>query len=94
MAAEDPGAWEKQAKCRGLDPSLFVPDGPGGSLDQAVAVCHGWDGQPPCPVRLECFRAGERGNEFGVWGGQIRSQRGLRIIVPIETIVDMRPRRA
>ena len=89
----DPDAWRDRAKCKGLDPDLFVPNGPGGSLNRAVAVCHGWNDGRPCPVRRSCFDAGEDGNEIGVWGGQVRNQNKLRLVVPMEQIVDMRPRR-
>ena len=76
-----------------MPPSLFIPDGPGGSLDRAVAICHGFDGDPPCPVRMACYEAGERNNEVGVWGGQVRGQKTVRIIVPLTEIIDARPRR-
>jgi hypothetical protein len=90
---EDLDAWRAQAKCKGLPASLFIPDGPGGSLDRAVAICHGWDGRPACPVRTSCYTAGELGNEVGVWGGQVRGQKTVRIIVPLISIQDARPRR-
>jgi hypothetical protein len=93
MAVDDADAWHYAAKCRGMPPSLFIPDGPGGSLDRAVGICHGFDGLPPCPVRLACYDAGESGNEVGVWGGQVRGQKSVRIIVPLINIKDARPRK-
>ena len=72
---------------------MFIPEGPGGSLQSAISCCHGWDGQPACPVRISCYQAGEAGDEIGVWGGQVRNQRGVRVVVALATITDMRPHR-
>lgn len=93
VADEDLNAWHAHAKCKGMPPSLFIPDKPGGSLDRATSICHGYDGNPPCPVRIKCYEAGERGKEVGVWGGQIRGQKTVRIIVPLIEIQDARPRK-
>lgn len=61
--------WVARAKCRGLDPNLFVL-GKGGRPDDALAVCNGTDDNRPCPVRAECLASRHEGNEGGVWGGE------------------------
>ena len=65
--------WTLRSKCRGLDPNIFVPNGPGGTLEPAKAICNGTDGLPVCPVKQECKEYGEATNSLGVFGGEVRS---------------------
>ena len=67
--------WMTEAKCRGTDPNLFFPDGPGVSnttITTAKKVC------AECPVRLECLEYANRLHIFdGVWGGlSVTERRG------------------
>jgi WhiB family redox-sensing transcriptional regulator len=56
--------WQDLAKCRGVDPEIFFPPGPGGSTEYAKFVCSG------CPVREECLMlALKRAEPHGIWGG-------------------------
>lgn len=72
---EDEGvfAWQKQAKCRGLNPDLFYPER-GVSTREPKEVCRS------CPAREECLEyALENGEKFGIWGGMSeRERRRLR----------------
>jgi hypothetical protein len=63
-----------RAKCRGMDSDMFVPpydprtrEGP---APEAMAVCNGDDGYPPCTVRAECGAYGRKYKCSGCWGGQ------------------------
>ena len=67
--------WER-AKCRlnGADLNDFYPDRDAAAYtpaaSRAKAVCRGEDGQPVCPVLLECLAFGLlTGDDFGIWGG-------------------------
>ena len=68
--------WQDQAACHGLT-HLFFPE-PGGTVNQAKAVCK------TCPVIEPCAEAGAN-EHFGVWGGQSPRQRrlGRSGIVPV-----------
>lgn len=76
--------WERDAACRGKDPSLFF--GPNrfepkrerlAREDAAKSICS------RCTVTRECREAAiESGESFGVWGGlgeKERTERELRI---------------
>ena len=71
-------AWMQQAACRGVDPDLFFPVGPGGpgaeSTRRAKEVCG------RCTVREACLAyALASGCTDGIWGGLTeRERRGLR----------------
>lgn len=67
--------WQDSAKCRGLDPELFHPQGIGTVAEdqtaRAKAVCAG------CAVRLQCLElALVMGSAAeGVWGGADERER-------------------
>lgn len=62
-------AWMHAAACRGMPPGRFYPP-PGTPADDALAVC------ARCPVRVECDRhAIESGEEYGIWGGRLETER-------------------
>lgn len=82
--------WVDRAKCRGLNPDLFIL-GKGGRPDGAIACCNGADGAPPCPVKKECLEHGINTGSEGVWGGEFfRSKEAAttEVIVEIKGIVD------
>ncbi len=64
--------WHARAACRGTmqnGKSKWFPEPNQATVArQAFAVCD------ECPVRYECAEAGR--NEFGIWGGNTRRQRG------------------
>jgi WhiB family transcriptional regulator, redox-sensing transcriptional regulator len=62
MILERP-AWQADAACRGVDPSMFYPESRGDSI-AAENICK------RCPVRLLCldYALAHREKE-GVWGG-------------------------
>lgn len=54
--------------CRADDPDLWFADSPT-QLEQAKALC------ASCPIRLRCLDAAlDRGEPWGVWGGEIFDQ--------------------
>ncbi|MEV0946098.1 WhiB family transcriptional regulator [Rhodococcus sp. NPDC049939] len=54
--------------CRSGDPDLWFADSPD-RLEQAKALC------APCPIRSRCLDAAlDRGEPWGVWGGEIFDQ--------------------
>lgn len=56
-------AWMAEAKCQGMDSSLFFPER-WEPITEARKICEA------CPVRRECLDyALADGIEFGVWGG-------------------------
>jgi WhiB family redox-sensing transcriptional regulator len=59
--------WVRKARCLGLDPDMFFPDGGGlGSIQEreVKAVCKS------CPVQLECLVwAIKAGEADGIYGG-------------------------
>lgn len=56
--------WQADANCRGVDPDLFFPDGPGLDAQVAREICS------DCPVRGDCLDyAIDHGERFGIWGG-------------------------
>lgn len=73
--------WEDRARCRGVDPRLFFPDGEIGSAAKAlyrdaVQVCAG------CPVIEQCLRAALKAegstpskSRSGVFGGKTPAER-------------------
>ena len=72
---DDPLAWMDRARCRGLDPNLFIPSfDPGtrqGPPREAFLVCNGSPEEPkPCPVRRECLAYGKEQNATGCFGGR------------------------
>jgi len=85
--------WRRKAKCFGLDPNMFVPSTPGGSLNPAKNICNGRDGLPPCPVRQECNTFANDHSLIGVYGGVVHSSRSTEIVVFVE-IQDSRPHRS
>ncbi len=73
---DDPLAWMEDARCRGMDPSLFVPsfnpDTRQGPPKEAFLCCNG-DGtkdSKPCPVRKQCLAYGMAKGATGCFGGQ------------------------
>lgn len=90
MAHEELTLWRKKAKCFGLDPNIFVPSNPGGSLKKAKAICDGLDGKPPCPVRHECNDFANENQLVGLFGGVMHSQRSTKKVILV-ALVDARP---
>jgi hypothetical protein len=73
-----------------MDPNIFVPSGPGGTLKPALDICNGRDGLPECPVKKQCKEFGDATNSLGVFGGEVRSSRTWRATAvhePIEVLV-------
>ncbi|ACU53285.1 transcription factor WhiB [Acidimicrobium ferrooxidans DSM 10331] len=73
------GEWQREARCRGVDPRTFFPER-GGSATSARRICAG------CGVRLECLEFALVTDErFGIWGGlselERRSLRARRFVV-------------
>jgi hypothetical protein len=66
--------WIEDARCRGLDPNLFVPSfNPStrrGPPKEAFACCNGDDKEPPCPVRQQCLAYGIEQAATGCFGGK------------------------
>ncbi|HEY5854164.1 MAG TPA: WhiB family transcriptional regulator [Aldersonia sp.] len=77
-AREDDWNWQLQARCRGMDPSIFFPKidrGPALARHEsaAKAICSG------CPVVAACRRhALAVGERYGVWGGLTTTERALQ----------------
>lgn len=75
MTPEDRN-WMEDARCRGLDPNLFVPSfDPStrqGPAREAFMVCNGDRSKlnPPCPVRSECLAYGIEHDATGCFGGK------------------------
>lgn len=88
MSDEDD--WRSKAKCLGLDPNLFVPSKPGGSLKRVYAVCNGTEREAPCAVRQQCGDFARQNGLVGVFGGEMHSQ---RVGTPVVLLQDARPRR-
>jgi hypothetical protein len=89
-------SWRDKAKCKGMGWRFFIPEGPGGSLKAARAICNGDDGLAPCPVRAECKQYGEDYNCYGCWGGEVRSQRDFMRVESTPVVIevqDSRPKR-
>ena len=77
---DDPLAWMEYARCRGLDPNLFVPSFDPktrqGPPPEAFLVCNGDMTTPPCPVRRECLAYALQNSQLqGVWGGTSDTER-------------------
>ena len=54
--------WTEQAACKGMDTSLFFPEGKGQRAHpDAVAACE------RCPVASDCHAHALRFNEQGLW---------------------------
>ena len=69
-------SWQAEAKCNGLDPDYFYPEGLGhhennkNALElEAAQFCKG------CPVKQACLEYAVATNQFGVWGGTSEKQR-------------------
>ncbi len=59
------GARDDRLACLEHDPELWFAESPA-RLEQAKRLCRG------CPVRRECLSGAlERGEQWGVWGGEI-----------------------
>ena len=61
--------WERQAACRGLDPTIFYPVSEEDAAE-AKSVCR------DCSIRQPCleYALGERERD-GVWGGATERER-------------------
>ena len=67
-----PLPWPAQAACLGVDPAIFVPDGPGGNLNKAKSIC------ATCAYTGEagpCAQYAAETGSIGVWGGVVFSTR-------------------
>ncbi|MGJ0117574.1 WhiB family transcriptional regulator [Williamsia sp. MIQD14] len=61
-------ATESRLPCRVADPDLWFAESPS-DLEQAKALCS------DCPLRRECLDSAlDRGEPWGVWGGEIFSE--------------------
>lgn len=62
--------WKLDANCRGVDPSLMIPEKAGSNEDTAAAkaVCAG------CAVRPECLAYGLN-EKVGIFGGLTYTER-------------------
>ena len=73
---DDPLIWMEDARCRGMDPNLFVPSFDPktrqGPPPEAFRVCNGDDEYKaaPCPVRAECLAYGKAQGATGCFGGR------------------------
>lgn len=72
--------WQKLGECRNHDPELWFP--PRDKVlykpiaDKAKDICYGRNGNPPCPVRVECTLYAEKENVVhGIWGGLSHRER-------------------
>ena len=69
--------WQRHARCRGMNPSIFFPTidrGPRLARLESIAkqICH------DCPVITACRRhALDVGERHGVWGGLTTTERAL-----------------
>lgn len=65
--------WRNEARCRGVDPELFMPLRKGLLPVDAMRTC------VQCPVRLDCLQTALESNDptadLGVWGGTTRRSR-------------------
>jgi len=80
-----------------MDPVLFVPDRPGGSLKRVYAICNGDGQRGPCPVRAECNQFAIDNELVGVFGGVNHSQRRPAREIAVQVVVaiqDGRPKRS
>jgi hypothetical protein len=71
--------WMEHAECVGANPTLFAPreeDEPQPEFNFRVRVATSYCRR--CPVKAECAKAGNDGNEWGVWGGEARGDRDRR----------------
>jgi len=73
-------SWRYSAKCFGKDTELWFPPRDKAKYktiaDQSKAVCFGKDGQPECPVRLQCLLyADSMDEQHGIWGGLSHRER-------------------
>ena len=61
--------WDREAACRGLDPSIFYPVSDD-EAEPAKSVCR------TCVVQVDCleYALGERERD-GVWGGATERER-------------------
>jgi WhiB family redox-sensing transcriptional regulator len=66
---EEDATWMAQARCRGMNPSVFFPsDGAGFEVAQRICV--------ECPVRAECLEFALANRiEQGAWGGTSERER-------------------
>ena len=61
--------WRNRARCLHAEPALFFPTTQA-DTEAALAVC------AQCPVRRDCYEdAGGRGEEWGIWGGEVWDRR-------------------
>jgi WhiB family redox-sensing transcriptional regulator len=79
-----PWAWRYEAKCRGLDTEIFFPPRDKELYtpiaEAAKAVCFGYDGEPPCPVRKDCLKEAINNDEqHGIFGGLSHRERNAMV---------------
>lgn len=61
--------WQDEAKCKGMSPELFFPEGSKG-IAEAKRVCS------LCPVNSKCLDyALDNEIMFGIWGGKSARER-------------------
>lgn len=86
MPSSPEDEWRERARCRGLDPDMFILDR-GTSSAPGRAVCS------KCPVRDECDAYAIENGETGVWGGRIhgRTKKGRKVVVLQELPDSSRP---
>lgn len=63
--------WMEQARCREVDPEIFMPEGPPSTLDfvkrQALRICQRCEVMEDC--RAYAYNLAREQPLFGVWGG-------------------------
>lgn len=85
-----PVNWVTKARCRGMDPNIFMPD-LGAPTEPIKEICNGKQirvfnrarqvyetvGDPPCPVRDECLAYALElpGKVVGIFGGTSEKER-------------------
>jgi len=85
-----PVSWVGKARCRGMDPNIFMPD-LGAPTEPIKEICNGKQtrvfnrarqvyetvGDPPCPVRDECLAYALElpGKVVGIFGGTSEKER-------------------
>lgn len=68
--------FRQYAKCAGMYGVFFPEDERGPRVAYPKSICHGLDGEEPCPIREACLEyALENKEQFGVWGGYTTRER-------------------
>lgn len=63
--------WQKDARCKGADPSLFFQEENPNNPNSYTKFCDG------CPVKGDCLNTAILYGFSGIWGGTTEQQRAL-----------------